>query len=159
MKTSFAAIFFAISFAHASAWAEWLKVYEDDSLAYYADPSTIRRADNIVLLLDLTDYPRPKTIRGLMPYLSMLTQSQFDCQGLRSRWLFASFHVGNMGSGTLVQIASNEPAEDQWQPVVPGSLGEVRMRFACLYWRSAYPPDTARTAPQSRPISMVQYRR
>ena len=50
MKTSFAAILLAISFAHASAWAEWLKVYEDDSLAYYADPSTIRRADNIIVL-------------------------------------------------------------------------------------------------------------
>jgi hypothetical protein len=134
---------------HGHALAGWVKVYEDEALSYYADPSTVRRTsldadhEGNVMILDLTDYQQPKIVPGLQPYLSILTQSEFDCRLGRMRWLFAAFHLGNMGSGSLLQMAANADTEERWEIIAPNSLGEVRMRFACLPWATDLSAETA----------------
>ncbi len=112
--------------------ASWFQVYSDESLSYYVDPSTARKVGSRVVFADLIDYKQTRVTAELYPYLSMQTQSEFDCEQAVARWLYASFHRGNMGKGTLIQITANPEPDDQWLDITPGSLGEIRWKFACV---------------------------
>lgn len=116
-------------------WAAWFQVYADSTLTYYVDPDSARRVGARVKLSDLIDYKQTQITAGLSPYLSMQTQSEFDCKQEVTRWLYAAFHRGPMGSGTLVQLAANPNPDTQWLTIGPGTLGEVRWTFACIQLR------------------------
>lgn len=120
----------------AQAETTWFQVYTDETLSYYINPDSARKVGSRVKFSDLVDYKQSRVTDGLDPYLSMQTESEFDCEQEASRWLYASFHRGNMASGAVIQLASNAQPEEQWVNVEPGSLGELRWTFACvqLHW-------------------------
>lgn len=115
--------------------AAWFQVYADSTLTYYVDPDSARRVGARVRLSDLIDYKKTQITTGLSPYLSMQTQSEFDCEQELTRWLYASFHRGNMGSGALVQLAANPYPDEHWLSIAPATLGEIRWTFACIQLR------------------------
>ena len=111
------------------AYAEWVSIGADNQRGrtVYADPDTIRLKGDVVKMWSLNDY---KTIqRGpSASYLSYKVQSEYDCAEERIRKLSATFFSGNMGSGNVVYVQSNE---GKWQPVEPGSLGQNEWDVAC----------------------------
>ena len=112
------------------AYAEWVEVSESEILGgyvVYAEPSTIRRKGDLVKMWHLLDNKiSPKRVPE--PYLSMKGQNHYDCAEERTRKLFEMYFSGNMGRGEQLYTNSDET---RWEPIVPGSIGQVMWKFAC----------------------------
>lgn len=111
----------------SSAAAEWVEVGSSETSTLYADPTTIRRAGNLVKMWNLIDSKTPMKLRG-MPYLSSRVQQQYDCKEEQWRAVYLSFFAGNMGNGPLL-FDNSDP--DKWSPVPPGGGHEILWKIAC----------------------------
>jgi len=116
----------------APAYAEWVKVSEDDEAEknvynVYVDPATIRRNSNLVKMRQFYDYKTVQTVGGIR-FLTAEEQWEFDCAEERSRVLTLKEFSGNMRSGTVVY--SNTEV-GKWQQVAPGTLGHKLWTVAC----------------------------
>lgn len=107
----------------------WVKVGSDKTDAHYANPSTIRRKDNIVKMWEILDFKKAQTAsKSIRPYKSMMSQDEYDCEEERMRSLSSTWHSGNMAKGAVVH-SDSEPGE--WQPIAPGSRGQALWTVAC----------------------------
>lgn len=107
------------------AYAEWVKVGEDDSYSYtaYIDLDTIRHKGNLVKVWRLFDHTTIQTVAG-KSYLSSKAQTEYDCAKKQSRILVVYGYSGQMGSSTLVGY-DTDPTK--WRPVMPGKpCGKLR---------------------------------
>ena len=113
----------------SGAMAEWVKVSssEDLGITVYADPSSIRKADNKLEMWFLSDY---KKVRGLRSarYMSVVSQIECDCMEEQVRPGHGTFYEGNMAQGRLVSTGLSSL---NWMPVSPGSIHEHLLIFAC----------------------------
>lgn len=110
------------------AYAEWVLVTGDESgTTVYVDPSTIRRKESLVNLWTLYDSKTVETVPG-GSFLSIKRQKEYDCAEERSRTLAETLFSGNMGKGKVVLI---ETDERKWQPVEPGSIGQILWKHVC----------------------------
>jgi len=112
------------------AYAEWVAINgsrNTGGYTRYADLDTIRRDGDLVKMWVLYDYKTTQTVvEG--SYLSSRGQKQFDCGGERHQRLVAAGFSGNMGTGNIVWSEDNE---GKWQPVAPGSVGQLEWKLAC----------------------------
>ena len=110
-------------------YAGWELTSGDDEtgLAVYVDPDTIRRKGNLVKMWQLYDYKTVQTVAG-DSLLSFKRYNEYDCTEERTRMLAYTWYSGNMGSGHVVY---STPDEQQWEPVVPGSINRALWRVAC----------------------------
>jgi hypothetical protein len=105
----------------------WVVVVRAHTFTVYANPATIRRADNKAKIWEMKDYNTAQMNDG-EPYMSQKTQNEYDCKEDRSRILALSLHSGNMGDGKVIW---SDPEPDKWHPVAPGRVGEASRKFAC----------------------------
>ena len=115
----------------SSAAADWVYLGGNDTITFYADPTTIRKAGNVVKLWNLFDLKTAQLVNGKR-YMSTKGQTEYDCKEERTRELYASFHSGNMARGEIVELASNMASS--WTPVAPRSISEDLWKFACGKW-------------------------
>ena len=108
--------------------AEWTVAGGNDQFVQYVDRATIRRNGNSVKMWDLFDY---KTVqkRAGDAYLSVKSQSEYDCKEEQIRILALLYFSGKMGSGKVVYSTSE--ASTQWRPISPASIGETLWKVAC----------------------------
>ena len=110
------------------AYAEWVAVEKtDDGMTIYFDPDSIRRKEDLVKMWVLYDYKTVQTVEGVS-YLTLKTQSEYDCTEKRTRMLEFTYFSGQMGSG---KVAFSDSVEGKWLPVSPDSIGEAVWKFAC----------------------------
>jgi hypothetical protein len=113
-----------------SAMAEWTEVgsVEADFVSY-VDLATIRRHGNLIKMWNLRDY---KTTQKNVNqgYMSIRSQSEYDCKEEQSRMLAISTFSGNMVKGELVGSV-NTDLSSAWEPVAPGTVGEAYWKIAC----------------------------
>ena len=127
-------LWFLITFLVLSsrpAYAEWVDVSSAESyggFTMYADPDTIRRKGELVKMWHLHDYKTVQTEAG-KSFLSLKSQSEFDCAEERVRLLAVTEFSGNMGKGNVVW--SRYFAEGEWRPVEPESTGQTFWKLAC----------------------------
>jgi hypothetical protein len=118
-----------LTVASSSAMAVWVEVSSSDDLGItvYADPSSIRKADNKLEMWFLSDY---KKVRGLRSarYMSVVSQIECDCMEEQVRPGHGTFYEGNMARGRLVSTGLSSL---NWMPVSPGSIHEHLLIFAC----------------------------
>jgi hypothetical protein len=109
--------------------AEWTPVYEIHQLAttVSVDPDTIQRKGDLAELWVLYDSKITQAGRG-GPLRSTKTQGEFNCEARQSRVLAVMDFSGNEGSGKVVYSHSGE---QEWVPVMPGSLGLALWKVAC----------------------------
>ena len=116
-----------------AASAEWTFVGDTgdggDDFIHYVDRATIRRNGNLVKMWDLKDYKTPQKSSGGDSYLSIKSQSEYDCKEEQMRMLALLLFSGKMGSGKVVYSTSE--ASMQWQPISPVSIGETLWKVAC----------------------------
>lgn len=114
----------------SNAMAEWVELIKDDEeiLAVYVDPTTIRKNGNNVKIWILSDYKKAQELPFLPLYMSIMSQYESNCKEEQSRALNASYHAKNMGRGKV--IYSNKNPEN-WSPVSPDSIDERLWKFAC----------------------------
>jgi hypothetical protein len=105
----------------------WVVVVRAHTFTVYANPATIRRADNKAKIWEMKDYNTAQMNDG-EPYMSQKTQNEYDCKEYRSRILALSLHSGNMGDGKVIW---SDPDPDKWYPFAPGRVGEAVRKFAC----------------------------
>ena len=110
-------------------YAEWMLTSgnDDAGLTVYVDPDTIRRKGNLVTMWQLYDYKAIQTVAG-DSLLSIKRYNEYDCAEERTRMLAYTWFSGNMGSGHVVY---STPDEQQWEPVVQGSINRALWRVAC----------------------------
>jgi len=111
-----------------SAVAGWVEVGGNETATTYADPTTIRKAGNMVKMWQLIDYTKARGIEGIKPYLSAKAQHEYDCKQERTRTLSISLHSGNMGEGDVLGTSTDT---GKWRPVSPDTLVETLLGFAC----------------------------
>jgi hypothetical protein len=112
----------------SGAAAEWVSVKRKETATYYADPATIRNAGNVVKMWELHDFKTAQVADGIKPYMSTKAQSEYDCKREQRRTLSVSSYSGNMARGKVMESAT-DPSE--WDPVAPGSIGDLMWKFAC----------------------------
>jgi len=111
------------------AYAEWVSVSVIDQVGVtvYVDPDTIHRKGDRVTMWELIDYETRQTVTGAS-FLSARLQREYDCAGDLHRTLELAKLSGNMGTGKVIRITSDE---QKWEPVDPGSIAKRLWRFAC----------------------------
>lgn len=126
--SGFMALFALLVLSSGPAYAEWVLVTADESgTTVYVDPSTIRRKEDLANLWTLYDSKSVETVPG-GSFLSIKRQKEYDCAEARSRTLAETLFSGNMGKGKVVLIDTDER---KWQPVEPGSIGQILWKYAC----------------------------
>jgi hypothetical protein len=121
-------LFILLFLSCSPAYAEWVSIGETESgVTVYADPDTIRRKGELVKMWHLFDRKTVETYRG-GSFLSIKAQSEYDYAEERVRTLALAHHSGNMGSGKVVYINSDE---GKWKPIPPESTGQAMWKFAC----------------------------
>lgn len=112
------------------AFAEWTQVGTTNSGkdCYFLDLKTKQQApDGKVKLAYLFDLKTPDQ-SGAKPALSVVGESEFDCQAKRYRNMAMSKHAGNMGTG---EVVSTLPAPGDWLQIPPRSRTARMFKVAC----------------------------
>ena len=115
--------------SNGPAYAEWVAIGGNDQIGMttYVDPTTIRRNSNLVKIWQLNDFKTAQIVED-RSFLSTKKQREFNCAEERTRILAATQFSGNMGNSKVVWVNSNE---QKWEPVVPGSISQTLLEFAC----------------------------
>jgi hypothetical protein len=113
--------------------AEWIyvaktgkKTAEADAFTAYADPTTIRKSGNMVKMWIMYD-SKIATDRDL---ISARTKEEYDCKKKQRRVLFVSYYSEHMADGETVSILNERK---DWQQVLPDSVAEGVLKFACRF--------------------------
>lgn len=117
-----------LTVASTSAMAEWTKINSDDEFNSYVDKSSIRRTGNLVKMWTLTDFKSLVTPEYSKPFLTMITQKEYDCKNESSRSLYITTYDGNMGFGKVI---SSERLNANSSPVSPDSIQEREFEIVC----------------------------
>lgn len=112
----------------AGAAAEWAEVGADQIGTSYADPVTLTKAGDIVKMRDLVDFKAVQSRPYGTPFLSQRRLQEHDCGNRRSRVVELLRYSENMGQGDEAPV---DVDPEKWEPVAPGTAGEVLWTFAC----------------------------
>lgn len=113
---------------------KWVEIGRTEIGIYYANPSSIRKAENTVLMSALLDLKRKgKTLAGYQ-YLSAELHDAYDCSEKRWRSLLKYYYTDNMGAG---EFEYNYQPPDKWLPLTAVKMNGDLWRYACS--------DTSRT--------------
>jgi hypothetical protein len=111
-------------FSVAPAWAAWTKVSDEDGIAYYIDPATVRNTGNLRTVRGLQDLSQ----NGFDGALSRRTLDEYDCVEKKTRPVSFSDHSGRMGSGQILR-RSNPPVA--WVDPPPGTHAAIILAMVC----------------------------
>src|SRR5664279_5447627 len=91
-----------LSVVSSSATAAWVVVGKIGTSTDYADPTTIRKADDKAKMWVLHDYKTKVLVENGTPFLSTKEQTEYDCKEKRLRMLSMSFYSRNKVRGKMV---------------------------------------------------------
>lgn len=119
-----------LAFVSSNAVAGWAKVNSnpENGLTVYADPTTIVKTGDTVVMPSLYDFKAVQVEEGFEPYISARFQVEYDCKAEQKRLVEFQNFSGKMGSGEVV-FSYNDT--DKWTPVEPESISESLWKFAC----------------------------
>jgi len=111
----------------SSAMAKWVEIGNDKTITIYADPTTIQRVGNKVIMWEVGDFKAANKLGG-RPFMSMRKQQEYDCKEKQIRTLNTILYSDGMGKGEVVHT---DHKSRNWEPVSPGSYGDFLWRTAC----------------------------
>lgn len=124
---------FALLLICTCASADWVQVEdspEDGGYKTYLDPKTVLKAASLVRVWTFTDYAQVQVAGGVLQFMSIRAQHEYDCRQHVWRTLQLTAHSRNRLEGRIVH-AENEPSS--WAPVVSDTAGDVRLKLLCRY--------------------------
>lgn len=135
-----------LSLVGSSAMAEWMMVASIHSQESpeiqiaYTDPATIHKNGSLVDMVVLVDHQSGLS-NGVESTLDKLffrskgditrswkVQDEFDCKDKKLRMLSYTAYSEHMGNG---EIVPNDVVTNQWERVMPGSIGDALWKYAC----------------------------
>jgi hypothetical protein len=108
--------------------AHWIHVMTSEASDVYIDLKTIRRDGGKVKAWNLEDFDRVQVSPAGRPYISSLTQSEYDCESKTQRKISDISYSGKMGRG---EIAATSAGHGEWQASVPATIPGVLHVVAC----------------------------
>jgi len=113
----------------------WVLVGGGDSPAgfiFYADPTTISRAVDVVKMWSLYDYKAKQVSKSTgKPFQSVKGQNEYDCKNVKERRLYYAHHSARLGGGDVVFSTADLAPSDQWDPISPRTTAEQLWKIAC----------------------------
>jgi hypothetical protein len=96
----------------------------------FAYPGSIKKSGSSVKMWDLFNSSTPQNLPGHPPYLSKVTQVQYECEDRRMRTLYTNFYSEKDAKGAKI-LFKDTTTLLVWQPVVAGIAHEVLFDIAC----------------------------
>lgn len=114
-------------FACNMVQAEWLQVEHSDIQTSYADSQIVRSGWNKRKMALLSDYVSAGRYDG-KPFLSILSQYEFNCKDPQSQMLSYTLYAEHMGQGAEIYSSTTG---NKWKAMTAGSLEETLWKMAC----------------------------
>jgi len=117
------------------SWAGWERIGEAgdgdvDFERYYYDKSTIRKNGAISRMLHLIDYSIVQADNSARWSSAKVLQA-YNCKDETSTIISLDLYSGYMGEGENIYSITRQERELEWEPIVPGSTDEIRLKIAC----------------------------
>lgn len=135
-----------LSLVSSTAFAAWLPIASvhsqesPETQTAYVDPATVHKNGNLVNMVVLVDHQSGLS-HGVESKLDKLffkgkgditkswkVQDEFDCKDKKLRMLSYTAYSEHMGNGDVVP---NDVVANQWERVMPGSIGDALWKYAC----------------------------
>jgi len=120
-------LMFAMVLHSGLAMAGWVPIDSQSSRTTYADVAAARRNGNVVTSWVLIDHNAIQEEAG-DSYLSSKGKWEINCKENTARQVFHVIYPGHMGSGDTIWSG---PLNRQFQPIVPGSIGQMLYGASC----------------------------
>lgn len=117
-------LFFALAFIAAPALAEWERVFENDTAAYFIDTASVQK-NGVLRRVAQVQNLRQRDKDG---ELSRRALVEYDCRQAENRTLALSMHADAMGEGRKLD-AYTDPSSPR--KVATGSSGEAILKVVC----------------------------
>jgi len=127
-KYILACLLMVLAIASNSAVAEWVKVYGNDKVVAYADPTTIRKRGNITKVSSLFDFKLENTVSDGNTYMSVMRETEFNCKDHLQHMVGYSIYSGNMSKGRMIEKGTDP---QDWKPVSQSNIAHAMWEYAC----------------------------
>jgi hypothetical protein len=102
----------------------------DGSWATFSTDHQLKQSGHQVTVWLRQEYPEIQRGSDGQAYKSDVERIEYDCAKFQARVLMVIYYAENNLSGSQ-QSESNDPKQAPWDPVVPGTQGEIMFHFAC----------------------------
>ena len=118
--------------ANSAFSADWVEVdsSKDKLMVVYANRSSIMQIGNSIKIWELVDFKVPQKDSKGRRYLSIKVLSEYNCIENKTQSLATHEYSKNMGDGNII-FSYEEQNPSNWVTVIPDSLGEVKLKYAC----------------------------
>jgi hypothetical protein len=113
------------------SWADWEFVggATDSTFSRHIDKSTLRKNGSLVKLWVMDNFAQTQTDPAGRKFKSQAQLLTYDCVSETVAAVSFTDFSGYLGSGSIV--SSNTWKELEWNPIYPGSIGEIVWKIAC----------------------------
>lgn len=112
----------------ATASAQWMLVDEGkNGDKFYADPTTKKRAGNVVRIWEMQDYLKPEIAVGKLSY-STVVYREYDCASKMVQTLQGTEFSGQMATGESL-VTHTRSANKSFVP--PRTVAYTMLNYAC----------------------------
>ena len=116
------------------AKSEWLLVGSNDVHKFYVETESIRKAPPFITYWEKRNHTPPVIYSESTrkTYSSRVSKVQGDCYNMKYMTLSATFYSGFDQKGEVLgtdELFKSNIA--QWDDLIPGSLGELSLKYAC----------------------------
>ena len=96
----------------------------------FAYPASIKKVGGSARMWDLFNFGTPQKLDNYSPYLSKVSEVQYECEEKRMRTLYTNAYSEKDGKGAKVFYKDTTTLLN-WQPVVAGTAHEALLEYAC----------------------------
>jgi hypothetical protein len=113
----------------AGGW-EFRTVASDGSWAAFSTMHQLKRSGHVVTVWLRQEFAESQTDANGDRYLSMVQRVDYDCGKDRARPTLVIYYSDNNIKGSA-QTEQADPKQNPWTPIIPGTLGESDLQWAC----------------------------
>jgi hypothetical protein len=117
---------------------EFRTVADDGSWASYATTHQMKRSGKTVTAWIRQEFAEPQLDPNGDSYLSVVQKVDYDCAKVKARPVLVIYYTANNIKGGA-QTEEADPKQAAWTPVVPGTLGEANLQWACSADKASAP--------------------
>ncbi len=109
---------------------EFRTVANDGSWASFTTTHQMKRSGKVVTVWLRQEFAEPQLDPNGDPYLSIVQKIDYDCAKEQARPELIIYYGANNIKGSA-QTEQADPKQAPWTPIVPGTLGETNLQWAC----------------------------
>jgi hypothetical protein len=105
-------------------------VADDGAWASYTTTHQMKRSGKTVTVWLRQEFAEPQVDANGDPYLSLVQKIDYDCAKQLARPILIIYYGANNIKGSA-QTEQADPKQAPWTPIVPGTLSEANLQWAC----------------------------